>query len=69
MTLDTALRLGVLIIKSNNIVFKTIISTKSKFTGYTDNVAVTIRDLMIYIRFYIINIPGTRVILRFPFFR
>ena len=48
---------------------KTITKTKSRFINYADNIVITIEDLVIRTRFYIIDIPSTKIILSFPFFR
>jgi hypothetical protein len=69
MTLNTAARLGLPITRSHNMALKTITGIKSKFAGYADNVAVSVGDLVVRTRFYIMDIPGTKIILGFPFFR
>ena len=48
---------------------KIIIGTKSCFIGYADNIAIIVGNLVIRTRFYIIDIPGTKIILSFLFFR
>ena len=48
---------------------KIITKTKSRFISYTDNVAITIGNLIVRIQFYIINIPSIKIILSFPFFQ
>ena len=47
---------------------KIIIRIKSCFIGYADNIAIIVGDLVICTWFYIINIPGTKIILSFLFF-
>lgn len=69
ITLETAIRLGLPITKSQSMALKTITGTKSRFIGYAGNIAVTVGDLVVRTRFYIIDIPGTKIILGFPFFR
>ena len=69
ITLETAIRLGLPITKSQSMALKTITGIKSRFIGYADNIAVTVGDLVVRTRFYIIDIPGTKIILGFPFFR
>ena len=69
ITLETAIRLSLSITKSQSIALKTIIKIKSRFIGYINNIAITIGNLVIRIRFYIINILSTKIILSFPFFR
>ena len=68
ITLETAIRLGLPITKSQSMALKTITKTKSRFISYTNNIAIIIGNLVIRIRFYIINIPDTKIILSFPFF-
>jgi len=69
ITLKTAIRLGLSITKSQSMALKIIIKTKSRFISYVDNITITIENLVIRIWFYIINIPSTKIILGFPFFR
>ena len=69
ITLETAIRLGLLIIKNQSMALKIIIKTKSRFINYTNNIAIIIRNLVIRIWFYIINILDIKIILGFPFFR
>ena len=69
ITLETAIRLGLPITKSQSIALKTIIKTKSHFIGYADNIAIIVGDLVIRTRFYIINILSIKIILSFLFFR
>ena len=47
---------------------KIIIKIKSRFISYADNIAITVGDLIIYTWFYIIDIPGIKIILSFLFF-
>ena len=44
-----------------------IIGTKSRFIGFINNVAITIRNTIIRTRFYIIESPRIKVVLGFPF--
>ena len=69
ITLEMAIRLGLLITKNQSIALKTITKIKSYFIGYADNIAITIKDLVIRTRFYIINILNIKIILGFLFFR
>ena len=69
ITLETAIRLGLPITKSQSMALKIITKTKSRFISYADNIAITVRNLVVRTWFYIINIPGTKIILSFPFFR
>ena len=69
ITLETAIRLGLLITKSQSITLKIITKIKSCFIGYANNIAVTVGDLVICIWFYIIDILGIKIILSFLFFR
>ena len=48
---------------------RTIIGTKSRFVGFADNVAVTIGNTVVRTRFYIMESPGIKVVLGFPFIR
>ena len=68
ITLEMAIRLSLLITKSQSMALKTIIKIKSRFISYTDNIAVIVRDLIIHTWFYIIDILGTKIILSFLFF-
>ena len=47
---------------------KNIISIKSQFLRYADNVLIIIKDYIIFIKFYIINILSIRIIFKFLFF-
>ena len=67
--LNTIIRFKILIIYSLGIALRTIISSKSRFVRFTDNVPVTIRNSVVRTRFYIIDYPRIKIILRFPFFR
>jgi hypothetical protein len=69
MTLNTAARLGLPITRSHNMALKTITRIKSKFTRYANNITVSVGDLVVRTRFYIIDILGIKIILGFPFFR
>ena len=67
ISLDAVLRFEIPITYSIGIALRTIISTKSKFVGFIDNVAVTIENTIVRTRFYIIESPGIKVVLRFLF--
>ena len=67
--LNTIIRFKILIIYSSGIALRTIISSKSRFVRFTDNVPVIIRNSVVQTRFYIIDYPRIKIILRFPFFR
>jgi len=69
ITLKTAIRLGLLITKNQSMALKIITKIKSRFIGYANNIAVIVGDLIVCIWFYIIDIPNTKIILSFPFFR
>ena len=47
---------------------KIIIEIKFCFIGYVDNIAVTVKDLIVRIWFYIIDILSIKIILSFLFF-
>ena len=47
ITLKTAIRLGLLITKNQSMALKIITKIKSHFIGYANNVAITIRDLVV----------------------
>tara|TARA_R110002033_G_scaffold77013_1_gene128677 strand:+ start:192 stop:494 length:303 start_codon:yes stop_codon:yes gene_type:complete len=67
--LETAIRLGLLIIKNQSIALKTITRIKSRFISYANNITISIEDLIVRIWFYIIDIVGIKIILSFLFFR
>ena len=69
ITLNTIIRFKIPIIYSLGIALRTIISSKSRFVRFTDNVPVIIRNSVVRTRFYIIDYPRIKIILRFPFFR
>lgn len=69
ITLKIAIQLGLLITKSQSIALKIIIKIKSRFINYADNIAIIVENLIVCIWFYIIDIPGTKIILGFSFFR
>jgi hypothetical protein len=69
MSYNAAVQLEVPITKSDSMALKSITGAKSRFLGYADNVPVTVGDCIVPTRFYIMDIPGVRVILGFPFFR
>jgi len=47
ITLETAIQLSLLITKSQSMALKIITKTKSCFIGYTNNITITIRDLIV----------------------
>ena len=65
--LDTILRFEILIIYSSSIVLRIIIRDRLRFIGFTDNIPVTIRNSVIWTRFYIIDYSRIKIILGFPF--
>jgi hypothetical protein len=67
ISLDAVLRFEILITYSTGMALRTIIRTKSRFVGFIDNVAVTIKNTVVRTRFYIIKSPGIKVVLRFLF--
>ena len=67
ISLDAVLKFEISITYSTRITLRTIIKTKSKFVGFIDNVAVTIKNTIVRTRFYIIESPGIKVVLRFLF--
>ena len=67
ITLDVALRFEIPITHSSGMALRTIIGSKSRFVGFADNVAVIIGNTVVRTRFYIIDCPGIKVILGFPF--
>jgi len=67
ISLDVVLRFEILITYNTRIALRTIIGTKSKFVGFTDNVAVIIKNTIVRTRFYIIESPGIKVVLGFLF--
>jgi hypothetical protein len=69
ITLDAALRFEIPITHSSGMALRTIIGNKSRFVGFADNVAVTVGNTVVRTRFYIMDCPGIKVILGFPFIR
>jgi hypothetical protein len=67
ISLDAVLRFEIPITYSTGIALRMIIRTKSRFVGFTDNVAVIIGNTVVRTRFYIIESPGIKVVLGFPF--
>ena len=67
--LEMAIQLGLPITKSQSIALKIIIRIKSRFIDYVNNIAITVGNLIVRTRFYIINILGIKIILSFLFFR
>ena len=49
ITLETAIRLGLPITKSQSMALKTITRTKSRFISYANNIAITIENLIVRI--------------------
>jgi hypothetical protein len=69
ITLDAATRFEIPITYSSGMALRTIIGSKSRFVGFSDNVPVTIGNSIVRTRFYIMDCPGIKIILGFPFFR
>ena len=69
ITLDAATRFEIPITYSSGMALRTIIGNKSRFVGFADNVPVTIGNSVVRTRFYIMDCPGIKIILGFPFFR
>ncbi len=69
ITLDVTTRFEILITYSLGMALRTIISNKSRFVSFVDNMPITIKNSIIRIRFYIIDCLRIKIILRFPFFR
>jgi hypothetical protein len=69
MTLDAAVRFEIPITYSSGMALRTIMGDKSRFVGFADNVPVTIGNSVVRTRFYIMDRPGVKVILGFPFIR
>ena len=67
ITLDAAKRFKILVTHSLGIALRTIISNKSRFVGFVDNVLVTISNMVVRTWFYIMDCPGIKVILGFLF--
>jgi hypothetical protein len=65
--LDTAVRFEIPITYNMGMALWTIIRTKSRFVGFLDNIAITIKNIVVRTRLYIIDSPGIKVILRFLF--
>jgi hypothetical protein len=69
ISLDAVLRFEILITYNTKIALRTIIRTKSKFIGFIDNVAVTIKNTIVKTRFYIIESLRIKIVLGFLFIR
>ena len=69
ITLDAATRFEIPITHNSGMALRTIIGNRSRFIGFADNVPVTIGNAVIRTRFYIMDCPGIKVILGFPFIR
>jgi len=67
ISLDAVLKFEISITYSTRITLRTIIKTKSKFVGFIDNVAVTIKNTIVRTRFYIIESLGIKVVFGFLF--
>ena len=67
ISLDAVLRFEIPITHSTGMALRTIIGTKSRFVGFADNVAVTIKNTVIRTRFYIIKSLRIKVVFRFLF--
>jgi hypothetical protein len=69
MTLEAAVKLELAITNSHNMALKTITGTRSRFLGFADNIPVAVGNCVVHTRFYIMDTPGVKIILGFPFFR
>jgi hypothetical protein len=69
ITMDAATRFEIPITHSQGMALRTITGNKSRFIGFADNVPVTIGNSVVRTRFYIMDCPGIKVVLGFPFFR
>src|SRR6266487_176586 len=69
ITLDAAERFEIPVTHSSGMALRTIVRNKSRFVGFADNVPVTIGNTVVRTRFYIMDCPGIKVILGFPFIR
>ena len=69
ITLNATTRFKILITYSLRMALRTIISSKSRFISFIDNMLIIIRNLVVRTRFYIIDYLRIKIILRFPFFR
>ena len=69
ITLDAATRFEIPITYSSGMALRTIVGNRSRFVGFADNVPVTIGNTVVRTRFYIMDCPGIKIILGFPFFR
>jgi hypothetical protein len=69
MSYEAAHKFEIPVTMSTTMTLRTITGSKSKFVGFADNVAVTIGNTVVRTRFYIMNTPGLKVLLGFPFFR
>src|SRR5579859_2712068 len=67
ITLDAAKRFKILVTHSLGMALWTIISNKSRFVGFVDNVLVTISNTVVRTWFYIMDCLGIKVILGFLF--
>ncbi len=69
ITLNATIRFEIPITYSLGMALRTIISNKSRFVSFVDNVPIMIRNSIIQTRFYIIDCPRIKIILGFLFFR
>ena len=67
ISLNVVLRFKIPITHSTKIALRTIIRTKSRFIRFIDNITVIIGNTIVKTRFYIIESPRIKVVLRFPF--
>jgi hypothetical protein len=67
ISLDIAMRFKIPITYSTGMALRTIIGTKSRFVGFSDNIAITIENTVVRTRLYIMDSPRIKVILGFPF--
>ena len=67
ITLDAIKRFKILVTHSLGMGLWTIISNKSRFVGFVDNILVTISNTVVRTWFYIMDCLGIKVILGFLF--
>jgi hypothetical protein len=67
ISLDVAMRFKILITHNIRMALQTIIGTKSRFVGFSDNVTITIGNTVVRTRLYIMDSPRIKVVLGFPF--
>ena len=67
ITLDAAKRFKILVTHSSGMALQTIVSNKSRFVRFTNNVLVIISNTVVRTWFYIMDCLGIKVILGFLF--